>query len=77
MPLSGLCASAVLIPTLANGVTVDAAGNVYTVGDFSLTVDFDPGPETFNLTSAGNGDVFVSKLDKPRELRVGCSAGRQ
>ena len=44
-------------------ISVDAAGNVYTTGFFSRTVDFDPGAETANLTSAGAADIFVSKLD--------------
>jgi hypothetical protein len=46
-----------------NSITLDAAGNVYTAGDFSSTADFDPGAGTVNLTSAGNADIFVSKLD--------------
>ena len=37
---------------------------VHVVGVFSSTADFDPGPGTFNLTSAGNFDVFVWKLDQ-------------
>lgn len=46
------------------GITVDAANNVYTTGDFQGTVDFDPGVGTFTLNSfAGNPDVFISKLD--------------
>jgi gliding motility-associated-like protein len=47
------------------GVKVDANGNVYSVGIFSGTVDFDPGPGTFNLTTSGgsNTDVYISKLD--------------
>jgi len=44
-------------------VTFDNAGNVYTVGEFTGTVDFDQGPGTFNITSYGNFDVFISKLD--------------
>jgi len=44
-------------------ISVDNAGNVYTTGHFSETVDFDPGAGTQNLTSVGNLDVYVSKLD--------------
>ena len=42
---------------------VDGSGNVYTTGNFSGTVDFDPGAGLFNLSSAGGADIFVSKLD--------------
>ncbi|MEC8968618.1 MAG: SBBP repeat-containing protein, partial [Bacteroidota bacterium] len=41
----------------------DASGNVYTTGYFSGIVDFDPGAGTNNLTSQGNYDVFIQKLD--------------
>src|SRR3989344_5354681 len=44
-------------------VVLDATGNVYTVGTFQGTADFNPGSGVFNLTSAGGHDVFVSKLD--------------
>lgn len=44
-------------------LSVDALGNVYTAGEFSDTVDFDPGVGTFNLSSIGSQDVFISKLD--------------
>ena len=47
----------------ASGIALDIAGNVYTTGNFSGTVDFNPHPTSvFNLTSAGGYDVFVSKL---------------
>jgi Beta-propeller repeat/Dockerin type I domain len=45
------------------GLALDGAGNVYTTGYFNGTADFDPGAGVFNLTSAGNNDAFVSKLD--------------
>lgn len=44
-------------------IALDQSGNVFTTGRFSATVDFDPGPATYNLHSAGNSDVFISKLD--------------
>lgn len=46
-----------------SGLKVDASGNVYTTGDFKLTVDFDPGSGTFNLTTTTTSAAFISKLD--------------
>ncbi|MBK7667481.1 MAG: T9SS type A sorting domain-containing protein [Sphingobacteriaceae bacterium] len=46
-----------------NAVKVDGSGNVYSIGTFSGTCDFDPSSATFTLTSSGNQDVFISKLD--------------
>lgn len=48
---------------VGNAVTVDASNNVYTVGNFQDTADFDPESGTANLTSAGSTDMFISKLD--------------
>jgi hypothetical protein len=42
---------------------IDASGNLYIVGKFDGTADFDPGAAVANLTSAGNSDAFVLKLD--------------
>jgi len=43
-------------------IVVDNSGNVFTTGDFSATVDFDPGPGTVSITPI-QSDVFVLKLD--------------
>ncbi|MCD6067963.1 MAG: gliding motility-related protein [Bacteroidetes bacterium] len=45
-----------------NAITVDAVGNVYTTGNFSGTVDFDPGTGVSNFVSAGNGDIYIWQL---------------
>lgn len=34
-------------------IAADNYGNVYVVGQFRDTVDFDPGPDEFSLTAAG------------------------
>lgn len=44
-------------------IKTDPSGNVYTIGTFSLSADFDPGPGSFSLTSNGFLDFFISKLD--------------
>jgi hypothetical protein len=46
-----------------NDIEVDAMGNVYTVGTYSGTVDFDSSPATFYLSSQSSSDVFIHKLD--------------
>lgn len=49
-------------------ITVDALGNSYLTGYFGATVDFDPGPAVYNLTSIGPRDIFVVKLDAAGNL---------
>ena len=44
-------------------IDVDAAGNIYTIGTFKNTVDFDPSSGTDNHTSAGDADIFIQKLN--------------
>lgn len=44
-------------------IKTDKDNNVYTVGLFIGTVDFDPGIGVFNLTAVGEKDAFICKLD--------------
>ncbi len=47
----------------ANSISVDGSGNIYTIGTFAGTADFDPNAAITNITSSGFYDVFISKLD--------------
>lgn len=49
-------------------VVTDDENNVYFVGGFSETVDFDPGPGSLELTSPSSFDMFVSKQDAEGNL---------
>ena len=44
-------------------IVSDASGSIYIIGTFQSTVDFDPSPAFFNLTSNGINDVFIKKMD--------------
>lgn len=44
-------------------VVTDTNNNIYTTGEFSSLMDFDPGAATVNLTPAGFNDIFIQKLD--------------
>lgn len=43
-------------------ITIDSIGGIYGTGMFNDISDFDPGPGTYNLASAGWPDIFVMKL---------------
>jgi len=45
------------------GAVVDNSGNVYVMGTFENTVDFDPGPGVFYIDSNGVYDIFISKFN--------------
>lgn len=47
----------------AFSLALDADGNVYTTGQFKGTTDFDPGAATAFLSSNGDKDIFISKLN--------------
>ncbi len=52
----------------AKVITTDSQQNAIIAGNFEETVDFDPGPNTLDLTSAGNNDAYIQKLDVNGEL---------
>lgn len=45
------------------GIDVDGAGNIISIGNFSGTGDFDPGPGVQTFTGNGNYDIFIHKFD--------------
>ena len=57
------------------GITHDGSGNVYVCGFFEGTADFDPGTGTSNLTSNGNYDGFVLRLDQNGDFKWAASIG--
>jgi hypothetical protein len=59
------------------GIVTDNSGNVFTIGTFNGTVDFDPGPGVFNLTSVGSVDIFIQKLDASGNFVWAKSMGGQ
>ncbi|MBL7930479.1 MAG: SBBP repeat-containing protein, partial [Bacteroidia bacterium] len=55
----------------------DAAGNIYTSGTFLNTVDLDPGPGTFTIsTNLPGGQMFVCKHDVSGNFQWGAAYGR-
>lgn len=50
------------------GLKLDASENIYLTGAFRGTVDFDPGPNTVNLTGGTDWTTFVQKLVAPTPL---------
>lgn len=46
----------------SKSIALDNLGNVYTTGQFSTNVDFDPGVGVTMLNTFGGNDIFISKL---------------
>lgn len=53
---------------VARSIVLDAGGNIYTIGNFQGTVDFDPNAGVFNLIALGGKDIFIQKLDSSGNL---------
>lgn len=45
-------------------INVDASKNIYTTGAFENTVDFDPGPGIYTLSSPGSTNIYVHKMSQ-------------
>ena len=50
------------------GVVTDSYGNIYNMGTYSNTADFDPSSSTVTLNTAGLQDIYVQKLDTDGNL---------
>lgn len=59
----------------ATKMTTDVAGNIYTLGSYSGTIDLDPSAGTLNVTSAGGTDIFIQKFDALGNFINGISIG--
>ena len=57
------------------GIITDESGNIYVTGTYQGTVDFDPGFGIFDITSVGEEDVFIQKLDADGNLIWAKSIG--
>jgi hypothetical protein len=44
-------------------VSIDQAGYVYCTGMFQFDVDFDPGPGIYNMSTTGNTQIYLVKLN--------------
>lgn len=56
-------------------IKVNAAGEVYLGGEFKGTIDCDPGPGSYTLTSAGSYDAFLIKLNSAGNFLWATSFG--
>nr|MDQ3049140.1 SBBP repeat-containing protein [Bacteroidota bacterium] len=63
-------------PGVGNHICLDNSGNVYVTGhNYNGTMDFDPGPDHFYLTSAGMQDAFVCRLDNDGNFNWAIKVG--
>jgi hypothetical protein len=53
-----------------NAIGLNSAGNIIVAGNFQASADFDPGIGTYNLTPAGDYDIFLAKYSQTIILPV-------
>lgn len=56
-------ADSIISDVSGNKTLIDLQGNLFVIGEFSNTVDFNPSLNVFNLTSNGAKDIYIQKLD--------------
>jgi hypothetical protein len=59
----------------ARGVSIDSTGNVYVIGTYTGTLTVDFGDGATNLTSAGDTDIFMAKINADSSLAGVVSIG--
>ena len=63
-----LVSASIYVPGSYKRISVDANGNIYLTGYFTLTRDFDPGVGVYNLTAQSNTSGFFAKYSSNFEL---------
>ncbi|MCE3280258.1 MAG: hypothetical protein K0S44_2449 [Bacteroidetes bacterium] len=61
--------------TIGSAINLSQSNNIFITGHFGSTVDFDPSPASVTLTSLGDVDVFVLKLDSSGNFKWAKSIG--
>ncbi len=61
----------------AKAITTDKEGNIYITGQYSDSVNFEPGTNNYILKSTGKEDIFVCKLNKDGKLLWAKGLGGQ
>ncbi|MCR9153225.1 MAG: T9SS type A sorting domain-containing protein [Bacteroidetes bacterium] len=62
-------------PEKIKAIDVDANGNIYAVGEFTRSMDFDPGPGVTTLSVVGFADIFLWALKPNGDLLFAKSFG--
>lgn len=52
----------------ATSINLDSFNNIYVLGSYQLTANFDPNGGTSNLTAAGQFDIYLAKYDSAGSL---------
>ncbi len=59
----------------ASGLCLDNSGNIILMGGFDGTADFDPGTGSYQLTSSGSDDIFITMLNPDGNFKYAFQLG--